>query len=610
MKENIETYPLIENISKLVNEGKPVDESIDAVLAELGQKFGLSYIAVKEIALNERVVICTYEWDRDGVKELLHCENRYLDEQYWKYWMHGFQNSEHIWTWDKNCGLPCPARILRNDIAASLLQIPFYRNNEFAGCVDFVDDKPGRVWKNEEIVFLRQFATILGQYLFTIREITEYSSDIMTELYDRTTRLPKYEYFCREIESNLAQLSNCQLVILSMDFTNFKYVNEKYGHQEGNFFLETIARDIYKKDKWVISCCRSHSDNFLILSKCEKIYTKTRIRLTIETFAEEEERKLAEKYFDCNLKINMGIHIIRSDNENIEQAISNANLARKFAKQERQLSGHTCLLYEPMMSYRLKQNAEYIATMSKGIENGEFFIEYQPLVKTESLDIIACEAVVRWKRENVYKLMPLDFVPIFEKDGCIIKMDYYVCEQVFKTLYERVAAGKKVVPVSVNINIVNFYDDKLVDQIDRLLEKYPVSPELISFEMDERVYVKKLDNVSSFIRKMHERGFKVYIDNFGNGYSSLNTLTSFDVDGIKIDRSFVNGNIETKDRVIIECVINMAQKLGMNVVTKGIESEEQRSFLLNVGGSVMQGNYFSGPVSEEKLDTMIGEQII
>ena len=177
-------------------------------------------------------------------------------------------------------------------------------------------------------------------------------------------------------------------------------------------------------------------------------------------------------------------------------------------------------------------------------------------------------------------------------------------------VHERVKAGKKAVPVSVNINIVNFYDDKLVDRIDRILEKYPISPNLITFEMDERVYVKKLDNVSKFIKKMHERGFRVYIDNFGNGYSSLNTLTSFEVDGIKIDRSFVNGSIETKDRVIIECVIDMAEKLGMNVVTKGIESEEQRKFLLNVGGSIMQGNYFSGPVSEEKLDTMIGEQRI
>lgn len=601
------SYPVIDRISSFVNDSKPVNESIDDILAELGEQLKLYYIAVKEVSQDDHVVICTYEWSKDGTRELVHCESRYIDSIPWQKWMTAYENDDNIWLWSRNSKEPCPVRIIRSDVAEAILQVPIYRNGVFTGCVDFVDDNAAREWKREEIIQLKQFVTILGKYLFKIREMANTSVDIMTELYDRTTRLPKYEYFCKEIENNLGQLNTCQLVILSMDFANFKFINEKYGHQEGNFFLETIARDIYKRSKWVISCCRSHSDNFLVLSKCDKMYTKTRIRLSIEAFAEEEEKKLAERYFDCNLRINMGIHIIRTGNENIEQAISNANLARKFAKQEKFLSGHSCLLYEPMMAYRLKQDADYISTMSKGIDNGEFFLEYQPLTRTNTLEIVGCEAVVRWRREQIYKLMPEDFVPIFEKDGCIVKMDYFVYEQVYKTLYERISRNKTVVPVSLNVNIVHFYEDKLVPYLDSLMERYPIPANLLSFEMDEKVFAKNPSNVSEFIAQMHERGYQIFIDNFGNGYSSLNTLTGFDVDGIKIDRSFIRGGMEETDKIIISCVVDMALKLGLKVVTEGVENEEQRQFLMEVKCPYIQGNYYSGAVSEDKFSIMVEE---
>jgi len=602
-------YQLIERVSKIVNDNMPVNESIEHILAELGTNLGLYYITIKEVSPDEHIVKCTYEWSADNVKELINCESRYVYSGPWDEWIKSYENEAHIWTWDKDKGEECPVRIIRTEVAGSIIQVPIYRYEVFAGCVECVDSCSGREWSENEIALIKQFGTILVKYLFKIREISDTSSDVLTELYDRTTRLPKYEYFCKEIESNLSQLDNCQLVILSIDFSNFKYVNEKYGHQEGNYCLEMIAKDIYRHSKWLISCCRSHSDNFLILGKCDKLITKTRIRLAVEGFAEEEERKLAERYFDCNLTINLGIHIIRSDNENIEQAISNANLARKFAKKEKVRSGHTCLLYEPMMSYKIKQDADYISTMSKGIENGEFFVEYQPLTTTDTLEVVSCEAVVRWRRENFYKLMPADFVPIFEKDGCIIKVDYFVYDDVFKTIRNRLDNCQNVVPVALNVNIVHFYENRLLEYIDSIQEKYQIPPELISFEMDERVFVKMYDNVTVFIDQLHERGYSVYIDNFGNGYSSLNILTSFKIDGIKIDRAFLRSNLEPNNKIIISCVVEMAGKLGLKVVTEGVENEEQRQFIENTGCKLIQGNLYSCPVNIDKLGTMIGDKV-
>jgi len=303
--------------------------------------------------------------------------------------------------------------------------------------------------------------------------------------------------------------------------------------------------------------------------------------------------------------VNVGMHVIRSNMENIEHAISNANLARKYAKQRKHEYGHSCLTYDPAMAFELKRRAEYISDMKKGIESGEFFIEYQPIVLTDTMELVSAEALVRWKKDNFNRLMPDDFIPIFERDGCIVKMDYYVYDQVFKFVSEREKAGKKIVPVSVNVSIVHFYENKLLGYIDSLLEKYGVKPEHIGFEIDERIAVAKLDNVANVMTELQKRGFMVYIDNFGAGYSALNTFTKFSPNGIKIGRLLMKKELDRNDRIIIRCVVNMGNKLCLDVVAEGVENEEQRQYLIKSSCQYMQGNLFARPLEQEGLEKML-----
>jgi EAL domain-containing protein (putative c-di-GMP-specific phosphodiesterase class I) len=291
--------------------------------------------------------------------------------------------------------------------------------------------------------------------------------------------------------------------------------------------------------------------------------------------------------------------------ENIEHAISNANLARKYAKQRKHEYGHSCLTYDPAMAFELKRRAEYISDMKKGIESGEFFLEYQPIVCTDNMEIIGAEALIRWKKDNFNRLMPDDFIPIFERDGCIVKMDYYVYDQVFRFITERLESGKNIVPVSVNVSIVHFYDNKLIPYIDELLEKYKVKPELIYFEIDERIAVAKLENVSKVMNELQERGFGVYIDNFGSGYSALNTFTKFHPNGIKIGRSLMKTDLDKNDKIIIKCVVNMGNKLNLEVVAEGVENEEQRQFLIKSSCEYMQGNLFARPMQQDGFEKLL-----
>ena len=598
-------YSLIDEITKKMA-GKTYDnDKVESAIAAIGESLGLTYIAVKEVISENHVLCCTYEWSEDGRTELLNCEARFPDEV-WDEWMSGNGTANRVWEWDIGEGVPCPLKLIRKNQVASLFHIQMYKNESFIGCIDFVDDRPERVWSEEEKENLIKFRDILCEYLAKWhRNRQDIPSGIISSVYDHTTRLPRYEYFCMEVEENLKELERAQLVILSLDFTNFKFINEKYGHEEGDIFLENVAKDIYGYTKYVISCCRSHSDNFLLVCKCDKTYTKAHLINRIEEISKDYVSKLSEKYFDCNLCVNVGMHVIRNSMENIEQAISNANLARKYAKQRKHEYGHSCLTYDPAMAFELKRRAEYISDMKKGIESGEFFIEFQPQVMTDTLEVVGAEALVRWKKDNYNRLMPDDFIPIFERDGCIVKMDYYVYDEVFRFVSEREKAGKKLVPISVNVSIVHFYENKLIAYIDSLIQKYGVNPAHINFEVDERIAVAKIDNVSFFIGELQKRGFKIFVDNFGSGYSALNTFTKLTPNGIKIGRSLIKKELDKNDQIIIRCVVNMGSRLKIEVLAEGVESEEQREFLIKSGCELIQGNLYSRPLSQEGFERLL-----
>ncbi|MBR4341643.1 MAG: EAL domain-containing protein [Lachnospiraceae bacterium] len=598
-------FSLIDEIVEKMTSRLSDDDRVEASLAVMGEGLGLTYIAVKEVVAEMHVLCCTYEWSANGRTELLNSESRFSDDV-WERWMSGAVRSSKMTIWNADDGTPCPLKMVRKNLVGTIIHTQMYKNDIFIGAIDFVDNRPGRRFTPAEKEQMILFTDMLKDYLAKWHKNTnQYQTEVLSSVYDHTTKLPRYEFFCMEVEESFKELESSQLVILSLDFTNFKFINEKYGHDEGDIFLENVAKDIYSFTKWVISCCRSHSDNFLLVCKCDKSHSKAHIINRIEEISKEYVKKLSEKYYDCNLCVNIGIHVIRANTENIEHAISNANLARKYAKKRKHEYGHSCLTYDPAMAFELKKRAEYISDMKKGIESGEFFLEFQPIVLTDTMEIIGAEALVRWKKDNFYRLMPDDFIPIFERDGCIVKMDYYVYEQVFKIIDERMKNGKHMFPISANVSIVHFYDGKLIGFIDSLLEKYNVDPKYIYFEIDERIAVMKIDNVSNIIAELQRRGFLVYIDNFGSGYSALNTLTNFNPNGIKIGRSLMKKDLDKNDRIIMSCVINMGNKLGIEVISEGIECEEQRQFLIKSSCEYMQGNLFSGPVSIEAIDLML-----
>ncbi len=598
-------FPIVESFSKRLVEYCNADELINEVIAELGVKFAVDSVVIKQVVEGEMSVCCNYEWSSNGNLELIGCEGRY-SEAIWDKWLKSYDNPMRVWVWNKNDGYLCPVQVIRVDIANSVMQVPVYMDGRFSGCIDFVLQDVSRIWKNDEIEEANLFADVLGEYFLANKNrFGNLANENSGSLYDRTTHLPKYEYFLKQVEMSLFELSTSQLVIASIDFSNFKYINEKWGHAEGDLFLECFARNIYEYSKYVITSCRSHSDNFLILIKCNKIFTKTQIKLKLENIASEIIREYTKKYFDIALCINVGFYSIKNMRESIEGVISNANLARKYAKLEQQDKGCCCLNYDTTMSTKFRTQAEYITEMSTAIDKGEFYFDIQPIVRADSEEIVAGEALVRWKKDNFYRLMPSDFISLFEMDGCIVKMDAYTYDRVFAYLRDRLDRGLKVVPMVLNVSVVHFRYEVFVGYFDSLQEKYHIPAELIYFDFPEQAFTSKLENTKAVVFELRKRGYKVFVDNFGSGFSSLNTLTAYDLDGIKIDRVFMKSVLDREDKIIVSCVLDMAAKLGISACCEGVENKEQRDFLIVSGCEYLQGNLYSEAVSVEKFNEMI-----
>lgn len=606
IKEQVD-YPIYEYVFSQLDSGSPVDEVIAGVLQQTGTDNNLTTVVVKELADNNFCIRCSYEWSADGTHKLVDVEHRYFDSTEFVEWQDRLARDGYN-TYNIEDG-NCPVRVTRNDLIISLIQIPMYRESQLVGCIDFIDSRQHRDWNDAELNTFKQLALIMSSYLLHLRDMSRdslYARELSE--YDLVTGLPKYELFYTRLDEIHRTMKDTSLVIICVDFSNLKYLNERYGYTKGNELLIGFAHEIYEFSDKIISCCRSFSDNFIIACRSEDTINVDTIRSVLAATAKRVVERFRDEYRDCNIIINSGIYIMRKQSENLEQAISNANLARKYAKLSKAPEGYRSLLYNAGMSVRMKRKAEYISKIDEALLNNDFIVQLQPKCMTDTYEVIGAEALVRWDIHKGYYLYPDEFIHTFEEDGCIIKLDYYVYEKVFEYIWHRMKDSMTIVPISLNVSIVHFYDEELVPFLRTLLKRYPIDTKYVEFELTEQIYTSELSNVGGVIADLHELGFKILIDNFGSGYSCLNTFMRFNIDGINLDRNFMKKELEYNDKVIISCIVNMANKLNLEVLCVGVETEEQREFLIQNDCQYMQGNLYSKPLSIAEFSRILDEQ--
>ena len=240
--------------------------------------------------------------------------------------------------------------------------------------------------------------------------------------------------------------------------------------------------------------------------------------------------------------------------------------------------------------------------LKEAIENKNFYLEYQPKVRTDNETVTALEALIRWQHQEKGDISPGEFIPLAEKTGLIKYIGIIVLKEVFETLKSWQKNDLNDIKMCINISLIELNDPKILKNIKYIADSYSIDNSLIEFEITERSFIELSENVLDNLKEM---GFSIALDDFGTGYSSLGFLNKLSIDLLKLDKSFIdNINVE-KTKMLVEGVIDISHRLGLEVVAEGVENKEQLEILKTLSCDYIQGYYFYKPMSKRSIEKLL-----
>lgn len=382
--------------------------------------------------------------------------------------------------------------------------------------------------------------------------------------------------------------------LVQFDVVKFKAINQMYGESFGdellNYFIESL-RVICDKDQLFV---RLTADVFMILTSYET-------RQDLLDFVNKLNDSLLN-YKDVVYRLVFGVAIVENLNERLRIFGDRAALARQSIKTN---ALEYVAFYEKDMTKRVL-NGKYLEDhMEQALANHEFVMYLQPKYSISTGRMVGAEALVRWNSPERGLVSPAEFIPVFEKNGFIKKMDAFIWEEACKVIHNWMAEGITPLPVSVNVSRLHLKDNHFIAVLNHLVETYRIPKEYLEIEITETI--EEGDTLGG-IQLLKEQGYTLLMDDFGSGYSSLNTLKDTQFDVIKIDRSFLQDFIGSdRGQKIVEHTIKMTNAIGLNLVAEGVETQEQAQFLLGCGCDVAQGFYYAKPMALEDFQKKMRE---
>ncbi len=393
-------------------------------------------------------------------------------------------------------------------------------------------------------------------------------------------------------------------IFIRLDIDHFAMFNSSFGVDEGDKLLKFIAQKIENIAELHHDLVygRIAADIFCICGEYDGN----------ESHMSEQSDKI-QKYLvsyrsDYRIELSVGACIIDDPSLSIEEYYIRSSVAAQHCKN--QISTHI-EFYDKKYGEKLAAENAITNEMQSALDNKQFVVYLQPKVCLPAETACGAEALVRWKHPVKGMISPGAFIPVFEKNGFIAKLDYYVWEETCIMLREWIDAGKSPFPVSVNISRISLYNPKLCEMMEDLVHKYGISSSLLQLEITESAYMTNPELMEKTIDSLHDAGFTILMDDFGSGYSSLNTLKRIQVDVLKVDMKFLPVKDEMeRGEIILSCIIKMAKWLGMEVIVEGVETRHQRDFLEGVGCDCIQGYYYSKPIPRNEYEEKYLERVL
>ena len=397
--------------------------------------------------------------------------------------------------------------------------------------------------------------------------------------------------FIGQAKKVMEKSPDTDFALIQFDISKFKVINEQYGESAGDEILE------YFTDMLNMICGKSQiftrlsADVFMVLTPYEK-----------EKDVEDMIYKINSSLIGYNnipYTLYFGASYITDKKKPLRKYGDEAAMARQSIKGD--ALKHVCFYNDEMKNHKKKQ--KYLEDhMEEALNNHEFVMFLQPKYSISLNKIVGAEALVRWISQEKGIISPGEFIPLFEENGFVIKMDRFIWEEACKLIKHWLDMGIQPLPISVNMSRKHFESDNSVEFLNELIEKYGIEKKYLEIEITETI-----DDINKEkgINLLKKSGYTLLMDDFGSGYSSLNTLKNTQFDVVKIDRFFLQDLIDSeRGQKIVEHTIHMAKDIGLALIAEGVETEEQANFLKQCGCDVAQGFFYARPMDVEAFQKL------
>lgn len=469
-------------------------------------------------------------------------------------------------------------------------RMQLYSKNQYNWCrIDYI------LTKNEDDVVNGLFGKIVD-----ISESHLLKDEIeLLSTKDAITGLENKTSFCQKFNAIITSLDfkNKSCAILSLDINDFSYINDNFSYEEGNNLLIELA-DLLSSQKDFILNCRLYSDYFYCLIYSDK--SKDELMDSINEIFDSFNLKQKLRYSASNISICAGIFFINDCSLDSTVCMDNCNLARNSIKNDTFTS---LAIFDDELRLKRSREKALAFELNEALQNNKIEVFLQPKFNMKTFDIIGAEALVRWRNDDGSLRSPVTFIPVLEKLGHIVQLDFYVFEQVLKLMDKWKKDGVECIPISINFSRIHNNYDNFVQRVLEVANKYDVDKSLIELEITESAFIENNTVLLNNMKALRSLGFKINIDDFGIGYSSLSVLLDAPVDVIKLDKKFIDDLMNsTRKQTFLKQLCILISTTNKNIIFEGVELSEQAKFLCSCGFYMAQGWLFDKAIPSSEFE--------
>lgn len=415
---------------------------------------------------------------------------------------------------------------------------------------------------------------------------------------EKLTHLLYFDEFRAEANRFIAEEQR-KYILISLNINNFKYINSVYGFEKGDELLCRVADFYCKQNEKCVLASRMHADRFVMIFLSdgqEEEALRERLGQMNRAFVETVENE----YPIASIHMNVGACYIEGNEKSISEVLDKAEAARRLIVNN--YKKDVCFVSKQLET-ELYLEKNMLPLFEQSLKDNRILVYLQPKVDIDTQEIVGAEALARMMDVNGELIPPNLFVPMLEKKGLVMELDYYVTHTVFQLIHSWLERGIKPIPISVNLSRLDFIQDEAWEKTLSELKRMNIPKEYIEFEVTETVFFEDLNFIINRIRSLQEFGYKVSMDDFGTGYSSLNTVGVLPIDIIKFDRGFVQNSISTHKGVeIMAGLVSIFDKIGLGVICEGVETKEEEEVIRSCGCRYVQGYLHGRPIPIKEFE--------